>query len=198
MRWLILNHHDSDYNELATLTVPNHTAYCKKHGYDYSMRVCSCIADMGIYANMDYRMLLYFLPFYDAVMTIGTDVLFMNHNINLDDIFPATADQQIAKENIGGSTHNSDVVMWRNTQSTVDIINQLLNERERYEKTAMKWQGHICEMIRTGNPLIGKMNQVDEHVMNTYPGHWKDGDFILHSYFSPLPEKIKITKEYLV
>ena len=41
------------------------------------------------------------------------------------------------------------------------------------------------------------MNRVDEHVMNTYPDHWKDGDFILHCYFKNLEEKIKITKEFI-
>jgi hypothetical protein len=196
VRWLILNHHDTNYNELADLTVSNHTAYCKKHGYDYSMRVCSRSGG-GIYDNMDHQMLLYFLPFYDAVMTIGTDILFMNQDIALDDIFPISFDQQICDEHIGGSAYNNDVMLWRNAPSTFVLINEIISKKSEYEKYALKWQQHICDLIRAINPLISKMNRVDEHVMNTYPDHWKDGDFILHCYFKNLEEKIKITKEFI-
>jgi hypothetical protein len=196
MKWLILDHNSAEYGDLAVLTAPNHLAYCKRNGYDYFTLVCSRSED-GVYYNLNYKMLRYLLPLYDAIMTIGTDVLFMNYGIRLENIFPPEAEQQIAKENTSGCEYNNDVMIWRNAPSTFDLLGEIVGKRDEYERHPMNWQFHICNMIRYKDSAIAKTNLVDEHVMNTFEPHWRDGDFIVHFYMYPYNDKIRLANEYL-
>jgi len=198
MNILILNSHSHSYSELASLTTPNHLTYCRHHNYEYLMRFIPTTQSEGIYGNVDFRALLLLLPHYNFIMTIGTDTLFMNHPISLESIFPKSANQQIATESIGGSPHNNDIMLWRHSESTSNLIHEILSKRPTVEfYHPFNWQMQLNNLISSQSKLVETMNVVNEHVMNSYPEHFTNGDLILHAYNRTYQQKINCIKKFL-
>jgi hypothetical protein len=196
MRCVISTTHDQQYDDLAKIVVPNHIRYCRKHGYEYNLHHAP-FKSQSTYSNSYLSYVKYMLYCYDVIVTIDLDLMFINQNVTIDSIFPECFDQQIASEKIGGCDYNSGVVLWRNTKTTCGLLDEIIYKRVVYEKDCMNWQGQLCNLIREQSPLIAKMNKVDEHVMNTFNRHWKDGDFIVHFYMYQYADKIRLANEYL-
>ena len=196
MQIVVSTTHGKDYDALASIVVPNHIEYCRKNGYEYNIHHATFKGE-STYSNSYLIYVKEILKYYDIICTIDLDLLFMNFNIKIEDIFPSDKGQQIAQENLGGCTHNAGVVLWRNVPSTYLLLEEIFNRRAHYEKHCMNWQGQICDHIMHKNPVINEMNIVKENVMNSFPINFKDNDFILHTYCFAYTDKIKVLNEYL-
>jgi hypothetical protein len=199
MKWLLYCNSSPNYQELSDLTTPNHRAYCHKHNYDYIHHINSFTKDTR-FEMMQYVKAL--LPFYEAVCTLGSDIIIMRHDICLESIF-VQGDQMIAAEDIGGEPYNDDFMFWRNTPSTYKLLQYYVDNANQFRNCKFCSQDLIKFLIQSNDILVKDMAIVDQHIMNSaggYPnkyGHYKDGDFICHMMGMPLSEKIRLSKEYL-
>lgn len=197
----ICSTHSKSYHELAKLTIPNHLEYAWKHGYDYNSHHAETKNDT-VFFNACLCFVGDLLKYYDYILTVGVDVLFMNKEITIESIIVPGCEQQITWERIGGSEHNNDVMIWKNCDGTRKLIDKLLSEKDTYVKHPTGWQEHINVMIAAKDSLIANMAIVAPDVMNNIgwqggPNAWKPGCFIAHFYCADLPDKIKLANEYL-
>jgi hypothetical protein len=200
---LIFTGHSPEYEELGAITVPNHRHYAQANGYDlfvHHHERGNEAADLWDRAR--WRKMLWLLPQYELIMTIGADALFMRTDIRFDSIIEPNFDQVIAEEKIGGCTHNNDVMIWRNAQSSFDLINWILDEYDVHMQKPLGYQATICDRLWRHDATLCKMQTVKPNVMNTCPqkGHgstYQEGDFIIHFMGAILEDKVRLAKEWI-
>lgn len=203
MKWLISTTYGVEFDELMDILNPNTLKYCRKWGYDYNVHHAKFNGD-SVYYNANLNLIKEMLPYYDAVLLIDADVMFLRHDISLDSIFRQDADQQIAKEALNqfGSPINAGVVMLRNVPGSVELIDRLLSDRPKYNGHPWVWQKQLWDMYQDEDPLMKRFAIVSANTMNSHawPGFecsYKDGDFIVHFFCTAYKEKIRKAKEFM-
>ena len=203
MNWLVSTTYGHNYDELASIVTPNHLGYCRKHGYDYNVHHAP-FNSKNVYYNGNINLIYSMLPYYDAIMLIDLDLIFMDWEIDLDRIFPSKYNQLIAEENLspGGSPLNAGVVLFRNSKSSMSLLRAFLDEKPSYENHCQVWQKQICDYVEEKNELVKEMGVVSSHVMNSRPiqetpPSYKEGDFIVHAYCMNIQDKIDNINKFL-
>jgi hypothetical protein len=207
-RWLILTGHSPEYNALGELTVPNHVAYARRHGY--AIHVHHHERGNGRADAWDkarWRVFLALLGEYDCVCTIGADALFLTLDTELDAVFAPGADQQMAEERIGGCTLNNDVAFWRSCESTRRMVRWFLDNYDEHLTRPLGYQAVLSEILWKGKTheqwqIVESLRLVDPHVMNTCPqlntgSTYTPGDFIIHFMGAPLDHKVRLARIWL-
>jgi hypothetical protein len=190
MKILILLNHSSDNRALAEITETNTWRYSARHGYDVMWLREPW--DSGRAAVRVFDKLLQLLPLYDAIVTIGSDVLFMNHAVRFEDIIRDGDEIVMAHERLGEqvgyssdgfSPINNDVVIWRNTPFVASFVEDLIDRAGTWLKLRFFWQQYLADMFLSDGKVEG-IRFVDPRVMNAClqkcSGRYKPGDFILH------------------
>lgn len=185
-----------EHEELAKLTVPNMQKYCDRHEYDFAALKIPYTNDghvMGLKAIRDY------LHSHETVMSVGADVLFMNHTKRIENIakYPVT----LAKEHISSWPINNDVMIWRRGIGATNLLDTLIRAAEIWLKYPWFWQNHLWNLICKNQTIRSSVDIVEARVMNStiQPGlsQWQIGDFILHLLNMPTRSKINNAKKYL-
>lgn len=208
MRTLILTGHSEGgkHQELAELTRSNKQAYANKHGYDFvDLVIPYCKA--GFLQHLDA--IKNALNNYERVMTVGADVLFMNHKIALDsfDHFPVT----IAREHNCFWPVNNDVMIWTTSSPIYDgwkpyppsltILERLIQDVDLWMTYCWYWQIHIWNLRCEEEFFEKHINIVEARAMNSTlikgESEFQCGDFILHLLGMPNENKIALAKTYL-
>jgi hypothetical protein len=149
MKILILSNWSDKIAELNAITAPNKLQYAERHGYEFEniehpyeehVKWLEIIRDR--------------LGKYDVVMTVGCDVLFMNHRVKVEEMFwprlnpgwkisGTISDQRviIAREHISWWPINNDVMIWPNGHAANAVISMLIDSAEvwlKYPKDKIK------------------------------------------------------------
>jgi hypothetical protein len=200
MKWLVLLNHSAQNRALAELTAPNTWRYTARHGYDLlTLRLDWEASKVGLLHAIQAR-----LPEYDAILTVGSDVLFMNHAISLDSLCQPADEVVMAYERLDykpvNSPLNNDVVIWRRTPGTVALLDGLIDAAPQWLRHPWLWQEWLAVQYRE-RKYVEHVRLVEPRVMNACvqecPGKWQMGDFILHFLDMPLPGKIAFARHYL-
>jgi hypothetical protein len=114
----------------------------------------------------------------------------MNHGIRFEDIIQNGDDVVMALERLGEKTGyapdnfspiNNDVVIWRNTPMTGEIIDNLIDKSAQWLPMRNFWQQYLAEFFCADGKVEG-IRFVEPRVMNAClqpcSGRWKPGDFI--------------------
>lgn len=183
--------HTELYDPLAAITAHNHIAYCRKHGYNYLQ--CWLPADGHLDSVWGLRYLKGILSSSSIVLGIGIDTIFVNDKIKIEDVFEGNI--QIAREDIGSSEHNVDVVLWRNSLSAFAFIDHLIDTVSVWKDFQWTWQSYFNYLVKEKSSVVATVNIVDSHVQNTWPLHLKMDDWIVHMFGYSLNDKILLAKE---
>lgn len=189
MKILVLLNHSTDSVGLARITEKNTWEYTARHGYDVIwLRMQWEDAKVGM-----LRRLRELLPVYDAVVTIGSDVLFMNHAVRFEDLLEADDDVLMALEMIGEkmgysadgfSPINNDVAIWRNTANARNLIDDIIDHAPLWLNYRLLWQQYLAGIYLANEGKVTGIRFVHPRVMNASlqpcEGQWMPGDFILH------------------
>jgi hypothetical protein len=200
MRCVITETYDEKFDALAELSVPNHRAYCRKHGYEYNLH-CASFKGTSTFANAYLNYIRQMLPFYDMIVSIELDVLFMRTDISIESVFPEENEQQIAltgKIDGADCSVNNGVMFWRNRQSSLDLLDAIIVNQKEISAHPLTWQWYLHNAIHDRLPISRSIRIVDQHIMNTYFREYREGDFIMHAYFATMEEKLSVIKSYLL
>lgn len=213
-----------DVAELQAMTDPNRRAYAAKHGYDYTVLSTSLVADprMGWHAHAferfrAYRSLLVGGK-YDWLFCCGADVIFTNPEIPIEPKCDWSKGFIIAND-AGGL--NSDVFIARNCSRTLELLQAVVDLRDRHWCSPLIDQDALDEVLPDFQDIVKIVPQkeLQSHlydaiiykeveVTSVQPyvdgkdklgndGQWKPGDFALHAAGFPYAEKIAVLSKIL-
>lgn len=201
MRTLILSCHSTVNEPLARVTAMNRWNYSARHGYDLlTVRMEWAQAKLGFLLRL--RELL---DSYGQVLTIGSDVLFMNYRVKIEDIAGAGDNVVLAKEYLGEvTTLNNDVMIWRRTMPTVLLLDHLIENEPNWREQPLLWQIYLQKLIETDPGLAQVVRLVEPAVMNSSPrggpggkNRWQMGDWICHLVCGDNSEKFQQALQFL-
>lgn len=197
MRTCLLQTHSNVNEDLYQLTLPNHAAYAGVHGYDMHQ------------VNRSYKevwwgiedLILDLLPRYDRILTVGSDVIFTNMGMPLDEFDDGEHSVFITEEGLGSAWLNFDVVLWTKSAGVRDVIAALRETRPRYVEHPWGLQAGIAMLASEPHMqhLIGiygpRTMQSSPYI--GHPGMWYEGDFALHFVGMSNKDKLAGCREYL-
>lgn len=192
MRFLILSCHSAVNEPIARLTAKNRWDYSARHGYDLLVvrmewEACRLGWPEVIRRNLSN---------YDVVLSIGSDVLFMNPHLRIEDFVRADDHVVLAREDIGEhekgwSLINNDVMIWRNTAQAAAVLDQVIADRAVWAEYPQLWQRHLQNMLLSPDAVEevkAAVRLVEPRVMNAsnFEGtkkqsRWQMGDWIYHA-----------------
>ena len=195
MKIAILSTHSHGNEDLARVTAQNKWDYSARHGYDLitlRMEWADCIRGAIL-------KLIEILKRYDAVMMIGSDVIFMNHDIKIEDLLAENDNVVMARELLrpsdpenrgvgGGSTINNDVSIWKRTPHAEFLLWSIHNSYPTWKNFKWLWQEWLMwEMDNPDRVASKAIRLVEPRVMNATlqegidgSGKYQEGDYILH------------------
>ena len=207
MKIALYSNHSNQNADLAQITASNKWDYSRLHNY-------TLITDRmpwGKHVEALER-LLDILSIHDAVLTIGSDVIFTNLLIPVEKIIQDHDHVVLAREtlgpsdpanrHLGWSSINNDVTLWQKTGATRHLIEQLIATAHTWTPLKCLWQewlmyqlddpaSHASKTIRTVHPRL--MNST----IQSGESEWKPGDWILHLVGFSNPDKVKLAKQIL-
>lgn len=213
MKILLYSGYSNTTQKLYEITHPNHLLYAQRHGYD-------CLADKVPWEEWKLEGLLRLrekLQFYDSVLMHGMDILFMNHDLFVEDQLrrrdgdsPTWDGVVLSKENIGWWPINNDVMIWRNKKPALWLLDLLIERAPIWKEFPWLWQNDLWNLMQV-DPMVRDCVLLREaRAMNSthqpcdgygkrFPGpsSWQLGDWIIHFLDMPLESKIQAAKTYL-
>ena len=199
MKICLLTHHSEANVTLAALTAENKRSYSARHGYDFiTLRTSGDSWKVGVLKKM-----LDLIPLYDAVMTVGSDVLFMNHEIKIEDRYSVKDSVVMCREDTCEWPVNNDVAIWCNTPATLELVRRLIADFDIWRDYPWLWQNHLWNLMATQPAFMPKaVRMIEPRQMNATHGNgqnsrWQFGDWIIHFLGYSEAEKIALAKHYL-
>lgn len=201
MRWAVYTNHSACNADLARVVGANTWDYTSRHGYDLVTARLDWERSK-VQALYDIRQLL---GSYDGVMSVGSDVLFMHHPTTIESRLEVGDCVVLAKECIGGSWINNDVMLWLPTADTIRLLDTLISSKNDWLGYEWLWQRWLGDKLH--NPgkewewLLYTCRLVDPRVMNSTvqntPSRYQPGDWILHLLNHSNSDKLRLAKEWL-
>lgn len=187
MKIAIITCHSSGNASLAAVTARNKWDYSARHGYDLiTLRMSWDDCKAGMLDRMAEL-----LPIYDAIMVIGSDVIFTNPSVTIESLLHPGDSVVMAREEIGlrengWSPINNDVAIWVNSPASLKLIREIKADSHKWLEDRMLWQGWVCDWVAQ-NPHQKTLRLVEPRVMNSFHGdnfpernRWRNGDYIVH------------------
>lgn len=184
--------------ELATVTSPNHMTYARRHSYSQQI-VRMPWEQVKLGGLLHLKKLL---PQFDCVITHGSDVLFMNQRITVDEVCTAaghTKGVMFAREAHTDWPINNDVGIWLNDEHSMRVIDQLIATWETWRDFPWLWQHQVWNLIQTDKEFAASVTLTNPRMMNASPGgdneaRWKIGDWLCHLLGFEEGNKIPVAK----
>lgn len=193
--------HSNENAALSRLTLPNHTAYADVHGYSLVRE------SINPYDPNNWRYLVRIkelLSVYEAVVQVGTDVLFTRPETPITNICPLTTAYAlyISEEDIGGAPINNDLVVWQSNHWAYMLIEKLLEEMPRYVGTEWLSQQALIDMMIMDCwkqlMIVVPPRVLQSTPVKPYPrSEWQPGDFALHFLAMGVEDKMQRIQHFL-
>lgn len=191
--------HNKTYKALAEITTPLMRRYCEAHGYEF------CLAEWG---NGDYDSwwrvghIRTLMRSFDVVFWVDCDALIMNGGIRVEDAPPGDV---LMCEDIYGLNDGTSItrptpwaeMFWYAVDTGRALVNDKLwgcNEAViRFAQTA-PYRDRVVTVL--------PQNAMNSYLMKeygrpeTWPGNYRDGDWILHLVGLPMERRLQLAREY--
>lgn len=192
MKILLLTDHSHASASLAAVSMQNHWLYSAYHGYDY----------LVMRREWDEALRSPFAPIiehiynYDAVMVIGSDVLFTNFEITIESILKPDDSWVLAQEPYDWPSYfNLGVMLICNTRLSIKLMRDMDAAEPEWRNMRLISQDWLNIHYRE---YPDTLRFVPTRVMNS-PNHgieqWRKGDFICHFYGEE--NKAALMKEFI-
>ena len=186
----IITNTSENIRGLTEVTLPHKRGYADRHGYklacyefDYQ-RYNEVVVD-------SLRFILNAIKANDVVMTCGADVMFTNWNIRIEDVLLDGDHIVMARERTRWWPINDDVMIWKNTPTTVAYYERLIEDFEIWKKYPWRLQAHIWNLMVEEPEWSSCIRLVEPEVMNAHPSRWQLGNWVMHIFDMSIEEKIK-------
>lgn len=200
MKVAVYTNHSSKNIALARLTAMNRWEYSAHNRYDlltHRMEWEECqIGGLRALANH--------LKTYDAILMVGSDVVFTNFAIRVEDLIEHNDCVVMSREIDGRERLNNDVSIWTHRDESFQLIEQIIRHKDYWYAncTGSLWQGYLRDRILEADPLVLRaLRIVAPRVLNATDQsgewHWQPGDFVCHCLGGLMESKIERVRPYL-
>ena len=134
---------------------------------------------------------------HEWIMWLDTDAVVTNRSVTVEDI---VTDAQISSNlgtvdlilcnDIGGWEVNTGVMLWRNSNWSREILQQLWN-MEHLPHMQGAEQAQLIKLLRLADPEKLHHQIMDQTIFNTHPNVHKEGMFIIHMMGMSGNERVK-------
>lgn len=183
---------------VASLTSPNHDAYCLAHGYERITRLHQPGDGHPYWAR--FRLALDALPRYDRVVTLDIDTLFTEPARRLPE---PVSDLSFTTDHNG---LNCACVFWMNTPWTMAFLARFLDARSYYGDRWVNQEQTAMAYLLYREPKE-KWEVLPQRSCNAYlyeayegmegDGNWEQGDLILHLAGLTNERRVQILKRLI-
>lgn len=170
---------NSDFDEVADITVPVIEAYAARHGYQV-MRFHNPPCERNVqWERVRIMQEIFESQKCDVCVHIDADVLITNPSIKFEDLMPE-GDWDIAMSREPGGAWNDGTSMFRDTLATRDFL-QIAWEMESPNVSSLNGaiQRVYDDSLETGM-IPFKLVEIPKRKFNSYRDDWRPGDFVLH------------------
>lgn len=178
---------NSDFDEVAYITVPVIEAYAERHGYQV-MRFHNPPCERNVqWERVRIMQEIFESQKPDVCVHIDLDVLIINPAIKLEDLMPE-GDWDIAMSRESGGAWNDGTSMFRDTLATRDFL-QTAWDMESPRVSSLNGaiqKSYDYSFPRTmswpfaGTPMPFKLVEIPKRKFNSYLSDWRPQDFLLH------------------
>lgn len=211
------NYGKCDYGDYASL---NHHEYANKHGYSYIKEIVK---------DSDYTewhptwikidVIKKYLPFFDYVVWIDADAVFVNQHIKIEEFITENVDLVLPKLEADRNTGNmwthttTGFMIWKNSEWSKNILSELWNNPTQYRFEFFHEQSRLDELLfpiftnEGGDNILHKKIEDIENPIKlgnirvipySYHRCWDDGEikYVYHAGGST-PTKMERVKKVL-
>ena len=186
------------HEELAAITVPVMKAYCERHGYGLAVAKCDYTPESHV---AGLKFILDQFADHQIIVSLGADVLIMNHSLPVEKIAPTHHPLTLANEQLNLWPINNDVCIWRQGVGADLLLQRLIDDAPIWLKYPWLWQNHLWNLMRTQPHISRSVKIVPSRVMNAthQPGfsRWQLGDWVIHFLDMKNEDKIALARAYL-
>lgn len=211
------NYGKCDYGDYASL---NHHEYANKHGYSYIKEIVK---------DSDYTewhptwikidVIKKYLPFFDYVVWIDADAVFVNQHIKIEEFITENVDLVLPKLEVDHNTGNmwthttTGFMIWKNSEWSKNVLSELWNNPSQYRFEFFHEQTRLDELLfpiftnEGGDNILHKKIEDIENPIKlgnirvipySYHRYWDDGEikYVYHAGGST-PTKMNRIKNLL-
>lgn len=180
-RVLIMNQHDVTTRGIYEQSQRNHIRYAEYHKYDYFNIFSKEIVKTGQKRStaIDVQDIKLFLNRYDYVAVVGSNVLFTNKNIKIED-FPL-GNITVTSEQFDGGVICGDFVVFKK-RCELTNLSLAQNKTDDFEEAL----GLVCNSLTIVDELCKVSPDINKGFKNGVC--WKEGDFSIN--FRSYDEKL--------
>lgn len=174
-----------DYAEAFRPCMHFNSLYCEKYGYNH---ICTTPPLPSVHSGFQkpYRLLQEIHKF-DYVMWVDIDASIINHETKIEDIINIDPDRDIWYcDDPGAWRLNSGVLIFKNSIKGIDLLWDWWGKCNLSKKWGRGSDGDQVRLEEILYPdykkpldIFGK-TALEERVMNSFPTHYRTGDFLIH------------------
>lgn len=205
----IHTHFTNNWEELASITIPNTQRYADKHGYDFHIEKYPD-------GNVDFvktKTALKLLDEYDVVFCLEADMLITNHAVKVESFIDDKSAFYLCVD-VNGVNGGSFIAVGENGGLVLKYTNDAPKTQHEYSLTT---EQNVWEHISHIEAVLLKVKILHHPSINSIPykyyhnygyinyngqpeptheqGNWQPSDFICHLPGKPLSERISIFNE---
>ena len=205
MKVVFITNHSPEYGDLAKATLPSRRDYCRKHGYQLHIQTIP-LSDRGL--NWDKLVLISrALQSADVVVWNGADVVFMNLDFKVESILDQFPNHPvILSTDVYGI--NSDNMIFRKSPWSDQFLFALSTLGYALYRNHPWQEQEAIIRFASAQPYIDKIAYAPQNLMNSYlndlygrptswPGHYQEGDWLLHLPGIPNEQRIDVINNRL-
>lgn len=183
---IVSNWHSAEFEQLANLTIPNRVSYAARQGY------------LGGSFNFPghFGKIAALLEAWDSaewLWWLDIDAIVTNPDIRLESL----AECEIVRDVILSADYNglnSGSMLFRTIPEVRQVLEKIWKLRETYDVAPWHDQNGFAYQLWA---ISDRVHIVGKRLLNSYPGDWKPGDFVLHCPGLPNAVRIEILTQRL-
>jgi hypothetical protein len=192
MKICLITDHSKASAPLAAVSMQNHWQYSARHGYDYLVMR----REWADVLRAPLESVIRLIHNYDAIMLVGSDVLFTNFDTTIESILKPEDNWVLAVEPYTWPSYiNLGVILMCNTYLSVKLMQDIDAAEPEWRNMRLISQDWLNIHYRE---YADTLRFVPTRVMNS-PNHgiekWQPGDFLCHWYGES--NKAELMKEFL-
>jgi len=188
MNILFISYCSDEYAALGDLVIPNRIAYCRKHGYKLHIQR-KPLSERGMPWDR-IQLIREALKVADVVIWNGMDVLVMNSDFKVETILDAhPTSSAILTYDVFGM--NSDNQIFRADAWSEQLLYAVSSLGHNFYKGHIWGEQEALIRFTSAKPYCDHTTFVEQNLMNSYlnelykrpttwPGQYKEGDWLLH------------------
>lgn len=157
----------TDWKELAGLTLPNREAYCARHGYE-----CRVENFAGHFGKIEAVLKNWTAA--NWLWCLDVDAVITNPERRLDELTAGGGDVILTCDQNG---LNSGSILFRTIHAVREILERILANRKSYDVAPWHEQNGFAYQLWM---IRDRVRIVEKSAMNSYPSDWRPEHFVLH------------------